>query len=230
MAIAMSRSASSILDKRGNAYVSGFTDSTDFPTNAGALDRTYNGGLSDAFVTTLNPSGSALIHSSYLGGSGVDEVRGIALDSEGGVYLTGFTDSDDFPTTPRAFDGAFNGGGDAFVTKFRRDHDDADEDDRFNRAQLLLPDILAPWAHNLKGSDWSAMLDLVFSERAFDNDYAAKSGTLTFARGETSKTITFWIIGDRKKENDETFSLMLLDAVFARIADGEGIGTIRNHD
>ena len=63
------------VDGAGNAYVTGHTASTDFPTTAGAFDTTYNGG-DDAFVTKLNPSGSALVYSTYLGGSGDDDGYG----------------------------------------------------------------------------------------------------------------------------------------------------------
>jgi hypothetical protein len=63
-----------------------------------------------------------------------------------------------------------------------------------------------------------------------DNDYTAASGTLTFAPGQTSKTIIVLVNGDRRREGNETFFVELVDAVFATIADGQGIGTIRNDD
>jgi hypothetical protein len=71
-------------------------------------------------VTKLNPAGSALIYSTYLGGGGYDEGDSIALDTlpTPNAYVTGFTDSANFPTTPGAFQPAFGGGGaDAFVAK-----------------------------------------------------------------------------------------------------------------
>ena len=57
------------VDAAGNAYVTGYTDSTDFPTTAGAFQTTYGGGDYDAFVTKLNPTGTALVYSTYLGGT-----------------------------------------------------------------------------------------------------------------------------------------------------------------
>ncbi|HEV8597658.1 MAG TPA: SBBP repeat-containing protein [Candidatus Dormibacteraeota bacterium] len=105
------------VDGLGNAYLTGFTDSTNFPTTVGAFDTSYNGGV-DAFVTKLGPSGSApLLHSTYLGGSGGDNGTGIAVDGLGNAYLTGRTGSANFPTTVGAFDTSHNGGADAFVTK-----------------------------------------------------------------------------------------------------------------
>ncbi|MFC5591195.1 SBBP repeat-containing protein [Sporosarcina soli] len=100
----------------GNAYVTGFTNSTDFPTTWGAYRTTYNGD-SDVFVTKFNPSGTALIYSTYLGGTDADQGLGIAVDDTGNAYVTGATQSDDFPTTTCAFDSTFNGVIDAFVTK-----------------------------------------------------------------------------------------------------------------
>jgi hypothetical protein len=103
------------VDAAGNAYVTGWTVSADFPTTPGAFDTTAAG--ADAFVTKLNPAGSALVYSTYLGGASTDQGFGIAVDGAGNAYVTGLTVSADFPTTPGAFDTTFNGGGDAFMTK-----------------------------------------------------------------------------------------------------------------
>jgi hypothetical protein len=108
------------LDGRGHAYVTGFTDSPTFPTTPGAFQTTYGGGHFDAFVTKLNARGSALVYSTYLGGSGEDEGQGIAVDGSGNAYVTGRTDSTNFPTTPGAFQTANAGLFDAFVAKLRQ--------------------------------------------------------------------------------------------------------------
>jgi hypothetical protein len=89
------------VDSAGNAYLDGRTTSTNFPT-MNPLQAT-NGGSADAFVAKLNPAGSALVYSTYLGGSGYENDQGhggIAVDSAGSVYVTGDTDSSNFPTTP----------------------------------------------------------------------------------------------------------------------------------
>jgi hypothetical protein len=105
------------VDAQGNAYISGLTSSADFPTT-NALQATFGGGTSDAFLAKLNPSGSGLIYSTYLGGSGDDASYGIALDSSGSVYVMGTTTSANFPTTPGAFEPNVNTGtGTIFVTK-----------------------------------------------------------------------------------------------------------------
>ena len=90
------------VDISGNAYVTGSTYSSDFPTTAGAFQTTL-GGDDDAFVTELNPTGSGLVYSTYLGGSGNDEGYPIAVDTSGNFYVTGLTYSSNFPTTPGAF-------------------------------------------------------------------------------------------------------------------------------
>jgi hypothetical protein len=106
------------VDASGNAYVTGDTSSTDFPTTAGAFQTTL-GGIRNGFVTKLNPSGSAQVYSTYLGGSYSDAGLGIAADRSGNACVTGLTFSTDFPTTAGAFQPTFGGGGsiDAFVTK-----------------------------------------------------------------------------------------------------------------
>ncbi|PYS81237.1 MAG: hypothetical protein DMF67_17525, partial [Acidobacteria bacterium] len=85
------------VDSSGNAYVAGQTASTNFPT-ANAVQGKYGGGQNDAFVAKLNASGSALLYSTYLGGTGSDAGLGIAVDSAGNAYVAGRTASTDFST------------------------------------------------------------------------------------------------------------------------------------
>ena len=104
------------VDSSDNAYVTGYTASTDFPT-MNPLQAAYGGGGYDTFVAEINPSGSALVYSTYLGGSGVDHGSGIAVDSTGNAYVTGYTASTDFPTM-NPLQAAYGGGSDdAFVAK-----------------------------------------------------------------------------------------------------------------
>ena len=77
------------VDSAGNAYVTGLTESADFPTTPGALQTAFGGGADDAFVTKLNAAGSALVYSTFLGGSLSDYAAGIAVDAAGTIYLTG---------------------------------------------------------------------------------------------------------------------------------------------
>ena len=106
------------LDSTGNAYVTGLTGSTDFPT-VNPFQGTVGDSEGDAFVTKLNAAGSALVYSSYLGGDDRDWAFGVAVDSIGNAYVTGDTSSKCFPTTTGAFDTTLSLGqyGDAFITK-----------------------------------------------------------------------------------------------------------------
>jgi hypothetical protein len=90
------------VDGAGNAYVVGVTSSRDFPITTGAL-QTIRAGNTDAFVSALNPSGTALLYSTYLGGGSNETGTGIAVDADGHAYVTGRTTSPDLPTTPGAF-------------------------------------------------------------------------------------------------------------------------------
>jgi len=103
------------IDSSGNAYITGRTLSTNFPTQDPY--QTDNKGNYDAFVVKLNSSGSTLLFSTYIGGSNVDEGYGIAVDASNNVYITGSTVSSDFPTES-AIQGAIDGGYDAFIAKF----------------------------------------------------------------------------------------------------------------
>jgi len=98
------------VDAEGDAYVVGLTWETDFPTTAGAYQVTYGGGFHDAFVTKLNPTGTGLIYSTYIGGSGDDGATSVVLDSSDTAYVKGNTFSANFPTTPGAFSNTFTAG------------------------------------------------------------------------------------------------------------------------
>jgi hypothetical protein len=102
------------VDANGNVYVSSGTPSSDFPTTPGAYQTSLAGPI-DAFITKLNPTGSALIYSTYLGGSDFDFTgSSLVVDTRGRVYVDGVTSSTDFPTTPGAFQPSFVGGDGAF--------------------------------------------------------------------------------------------------------------------
>jgi hypothetical protein len=105
------------VDGTGSAYVTGFTGSAAFPTTAGAFDTTKNGTGNDVYLTKLEPSGSALSYSTFLGGSTSDTGNDVDVDGAGRASVTGFTASADFPTTPGAHDSSHNGGNDAFVSR-----------------------------------------------------------------------------------------------------------------
>jgi hypothetical protein len=108
------------IDSEGNAYVTGRTYSTDFPTTTNALQPSFGGGDDDAVVVKLNADGSDLIYSTYLGGGGADRGYGIVIDGDENAYVTGYTASTDFPTADPLQ--AENGGGyDAFVAKLNDD-------------------------------------------------------------------------------------------------------------
>jgi hypothetical protein len=130
----MTSCAGVAVDSLGNAYVVSGTTSIDFPTTMDSVQPTYGGApdpsdwpyaCGDAFVSKVDPTGSTLVYSSYLGGTGCDYGSGVAVDSHGNAYVTGTTTSVDFPVTPGALQPTFGGSvcdgwrlcGDAFVTK-----------------------------------------------------------------------------------------------------------------
>ncbi len=112
------------VDSSGDAFIGGTTDSLNFPTTTSAFQAANPmAGQIHGFLSELNPAGSALVFSTYLGGTATDQVNGIALDSSGNVYATGWTTSANFPTTPGAFQTGFYGAAglyitDAFIAKF----------------------------------------------------------------------------------------------------------------
>jgi hypothetical protein len=106
------------IDPAGRAYVAGETDSSDFPTTAGAYDTTFNGGnvAGDAFVARLNATGTVLEFATYLGGSRDDDIAALALDDQGRAYVAGSTNSPNFPAL-NGPDATFNGDWDGFAAR-----------------------------------------------------------------------------------------------------------------
>jgi hypothetical protein len=106
-----------VVDNAGNIYVSGYTGSPTFITTPGAFQTTIGGPTSDLFIMKLNPTGTAVLYSTYLGGTGNDYGYGMALDANNDVYVTGSTGSSDFPITSGAFQTTLRGPTNAFVAK-----------------------------------------------------------------------------------------------------------------
>jgi Beta-propeller repeat/Abnormal spindle-like microcephaly-assoc'd, ASPM-SPD-2-Hydin len=102
------------VDSMGYAYIAGTTDSTDFPTTSGAYQTSNNASNGTAFLTKLSTDGSSLVYSTYLGGNFLDGGAAVAVDSNQNAYVTGGTQSSDFPNTEGPTTGAF-------VTKFSTD-------------------------------------------------------------------------------------------------------------
>ncbi len=108
------------VDSAGDAYITGGTTSTNFPTASPV--QSASGGNQDAFITKLNPSGNALVYSTYLGGSGgasgsPEQGTAIAVDGTGAAYVAGVTNSTNFPVTSGVLQPTYDGGSDAFVAK-----------------------------------------------------------------------------------------------------------------
>lgn len=104
------------VDAAGAVYVTGSTTSANFPVSPGAY-TTPGAAAGNAFVAKLNPAGTAFVYTTYFGGSGVDSGAAISVDQSGAAYVTGRTESADFPASPGALQGELKGSSDAFVLK-----------------------------------------------------------------------------------------------------------------
>lgn len=108
------------VDDQNNAYVALQTSSTDYPVTRGAFQSKHGGANTDCAITKLSPTGE-LLASTYLGGSGTENADGIYVDAEGNVFVTGDTQSTNFPVTADAFQSQNHGGGEAFVVLLSAD-------------------------------------------------------------------------------------------------------------
>lgn len=105
------------LDSTGAAYLGGYTQSSNFPTTAGAFRTVFGSGLGHAFATKVNNTGTGLVYSTFLGSSGEDFARAIAVDASGNAYVGGRAGAGDFPVTAGAFQTVYRGANDSFVAK-----------------------------------------------------------------------------------------------------------------
>ncbi|MEJ7654703.1 MAG: SBBP repeat-containing protein [Chloroflexia bacterium] len=203
------------VDSSGNAYIAGGTGSfTSFPT-ANAL-QCSTGGSQDAFVTKLNAAGNAFIYSTYLGGTGVDNGRGIALDSANNAYIGGFTRSSNFPVV-NAPQSAFGGDtlfGDAFMAKISDASTAPASQLQFTQtAPAVQEDITFITLTVQRSGDTSGAVTVNYSTAdgtaSERSDYTTALGTLRFAAGESAKNIDVLINEDSKVEGNETFTVNL---------------------
>ena len=104
------------VDTLGHAFVTGDTNSSDFPVTPGAFQTTKGPAINQPFISKLSPSGNSLIGSTYFGGSSASAVRDITTDLQGHAYITGSTSASDFPITPNVIPSTWTGNGAAFIS------------------------------------------------------------------------------------------------------------------
>ncbi|MHA1480009.1 MAG: DUF7948 domain-containing protein [Candidatus Thorarchaeota archaeon] len=110
-----------VLDSSNNAYVTGETGSSDFPTTPTANDTSFNDGFYDGFILKLSADGSTLLYSTFFGGTSFDHGYSIVLDNSNNAYVTGATSSDNYPTTSGAYNTTRNGNRDVFILNLSAD-------------------------------------------------------------------------------------------------------------
>jgi hypothetical protein len=167
------------VDAGGNAYVTGHTYSSSFPTTAGA-PQTVLGGNADAFVAKLNPTASALVYSTYLGGAGLDDAYGIGVDQAGAAYVLGNTVSTNFPIAGGTPVQATSGGGyDMFVAKLAP-----------SGTALLYGTYLGGSANDYAGGlAISATGDVHVAGRTYSSDFPTQAAAQALLAGATDGVV-----------------------------------------
>jgi hypothetical protein len=202
------------LDESGNVYATGTTWSVNYPTTQGAYSTSYSLGC-DAFLTKLNPDGTALVYSSFLGGASLDAGRAISLDRTNAAIISGQTYSLDFPIL-NSIQGENNGNGDAFVTVFTQ-----------NGSQIKHSSIFGGSGQEyLTNGICDANGNVTLSGFTSSDDYSATAGALQIANAGNDDIFCFKLgvpsiytqtVKDTLKQN-ETFFVRFL----AQSSYGEG--------
>ncbi|KAA3624267.1 MAG: hypothetical protein DWQ02_23285, partial [Bacteroidetes bacterium] len=158
-------------DDAGNVFISGFTYSADFPFAGMPYDSTHNGS-GDIFIAKFNNNLSSLSSATFIGGSNFEESHAITLDSAQNVFISGYTGSMEFPSTPGVYDETFNGNHDAIITKLDNDLSTiiastfiggADDDDCYG--------LVIEGAENVFITGISFSTDYPVTENAFDQTH-----------------------------------------------------------
>ena len=180
------------VDLNDNAYITGATNSTDFPVSTAVFQSAYGGGNSDAFVTELNPAGTALVYSTYLGGSNTESGNGIAVDTLGAAYVAGQTCSTDFPLSNPA-QIAPGGNCDAFISKVIVSAGIALSPSGLTFAPQLVNTTSAPQTITLDNGDAPLTITSITISGNDAGDFAQTSdcGTAQPAGGKCTISVTF---------------------------------------
>jgi len=212
------------LDASGNAYVAGFTYTATFPTSSGAFQQTY-GGSTDAFVAKLNATGSSQVFSTFLGGSAEDQAMGLKLDSGGAMYVTGFTNSSNFPVTAGAFRTTYSGSTDVFVTKIAA-----------TGSTLQYSTFIGgPNTDRAYAIDISPAGEVYVAGQTFSSSFPTTSGALRTTHGGASDAFvsklnaagtglvySTFLGGDGSCTVSDSFRLYQCDAAYAVVVDSSG--------
>jgi len=212
------------VDASGNSYVTGFTDSDNFPV-AAAVQPVKNADT-DAFIAKLNSAGSALVYSTYLGGSGRDSGFSVAVDQASSTYVFGQTNSNDFPGVNSPLNTKGGGAADAFITKL------ADSSLASSSVQLSSPTFAttegcaeATVTVTRTGSTSGTVnVDYIVNDNTATQrtDFTLASGSLGFGPGDTNKSISILITEDGYAEGAEKANVNIVG-----VSAGAALGTPR---
>jgi hypothetical protein len=196
------------VDATGNAYVIGATWSSDFPVTPGAFDTSFNGSGQynyDAFVVKLDPVGTSLVYTTFLGGSSADPIQSIAVDASGNAYVTGWTISNDFPVTQGTFDTSFNGHSDSFVVKLNPSGSNLDYATFLGGSSGAAGlDIAVDGIGHAYVVGYTASSDFPTTPSAFDTSHNGSSDAFVIKLNPTASTLVYatflgghtWDFGD----------------------------------
>jgi hypothetical protein len=213
------------LQASGGVIFSGATLSSNFPTTASAYDTSFNGGgtsgFGDGYIACLNSTGSALVWSTFLGGSGDEEAMITGVNGTGEITVTDFTTSPDFPVTPGAYDTSFNGGGyygDAYVARLNSNGSaliwstfiGGASDDGVNSACLLA-------SGDITLAGFTSSSDFPVTAAAYDTTYNGGSYDGYVARLNSNGSVLAY---------SSYFGGLFSDAVCGMVLDGSGIATL----
>ncbi len=199
------------VDGLGSAAVVGQTNSTNFPTTAGAYSTVHSGAF-DLFVTRLNATGTAAVFSTFLGDSGSEQPGGIVIDSLDNVVVSGATNSTTFPTTPGAFDTSFNGGFvDGFVTGLNATGSQLAFSTFYGGSDVDVCTGLARDSFgNLWACGWSVSANLPLSSNAYDSTASGGQDGFVVALDAACASISYATVAGGV--NNDVFNALSIDA------------------
>jgi len=220
------------LDKYSNIYASGLTESANFPVRTNAFDLSYNnlmtgGVFGDVFISNLTSDGSVLINSTFFGGRGTERANAIAIDNEGHIYITGSTNSVDFPTTRRAFQTTYkdtNLRTDAFAAKFSSELNQLLYSTYIGGSTNDVGNGIAPINNTFFVTGWTESIDFPTFGSAYSNSPNDTSKANVFLLRIAPNLIDIDLFGD--EYSDRFKNICIGDSIFVGGTASGGFGDI----